>query len=108
MSDLLKFALVQRDDDFISRVAAAMLIHARYIHGTDVSVPSRDMGLYVEANPLVSIPEMVLSVAVNGTVIGNVDVARGVADASAVPDTDIQYVVGAEWEAVAEKAFPAS
>lgn len=107
MSDLLKFALVQRDETFVQRVSAAMLIYARYIDGNDMSVESKNMVDYVMENPLVPVREMVLTVAVNGTVTSKVSVAKGVADASGVPDTDITYVVESQWNVVAAKAFPA-
>lgn len=108
MSDLLKFAKIQKDEDFVARVSAAMLIHAREISGWDLSVPSRDMMVYVQGNPLVPVSDMVLTVAINPDVIADVDIAHGVADATEVKDTDIQFVVNSEWDNVAARAFPAA
>jgi len=108
MSNLLKFAKVQKNEDFISRVSAAMLIQARYLDATDadLSVPAQQLVEYVQANPMVPVPDMVLTAAVNGTVVSKVNIALGVADATEVPDTDIEYVVGAEWSNVAARVFP--
>jgi len=108
MSDLLKFARIQKNEDFIVRVTAAMLIRAREIGAWDMSAGQRQFVTYITDNPLFAVPAMVTAVAVNPTIIANVEIANGVADATAVPDGDIQFAVNEALFPVADKLYPAS
>jgi len=106
MSNLLKFARIQQNSDFVSRVAAATLIRARDIAGWELTTGQRSFITYVTGNPLVSVPDMVIAVATNAAVIGNVEIANGEADAVNVPDADIQFAVNENMFTVADKMFP--
>lgn len=106
MSNLLKFARIQQNEEFVSRVSAATLIRAREIGAWEMTDGQRAFITYVTDNPLVSVPAMVIAVATNTSVINNVNIADGVADAAEVPDGDIQFAVNENMFTVADKMFP--
>ena len=105
-SQLLKFARVRDDQEFKWRIGAAMTLKAQALENDgNVSAASRLLINWVLDNPLQVPFPMLAQVITNGTVAGNVSIADNVINTSAVPDGDIEYVVGATWDTVANLIF---
>jgi len=105
MSNLLKYARAKDDQNFIWRIAAAMMVHAQEIEHWDLPANQRAFVTWVFANPMVAHQTMVNHVATNTSIAANVVVENGAVSTDSVPDDDIQYVVNQAWDAVALSAF---
>jgi hypothetical protein len=105
MSNLLKYARARDDQNFIWRIAAAMMVHAQEIEHWELSNQQRALVTWVLANPMVAHQTMVNHVSTNTAIAANVVVENGAVTTDGVPDDDIQYVVNTAWEAVALSAF---
>jgi hypothetical protein len=105
MSNLLKFARLRDDREFVWRVAAAMSIRAQEIEAWDLDANQRALVEWVLNNPLTTPYAMLNQLAINPGILAQVSMEAGVIDASAVPDDDIQYVVNDRWITVAAAMF---
>ena len=106
-SNFLKMARARDDQDFVWRISAAMTVKAQYQAEFELNPASRAMTDWVLDHPMEELPRMVAFVSTNGTVAGKITVTDGAIDTSAVPDSDIEYVVGDRWDTVARLQFPA-
>ncbi|WVX88009.1 hypothetical protein SEA_TFORTROY_21 [Arthrobacter phage TforTroy] len=106
-TELLKYARSRDDQDFVWRVAAAMLIEARYKFDTnpDMSAEARQLMEWTLEHPLEAPPLMVAFVATDQSVAAGVTVADDTIDTSGATDSAIKYAVGASWETVARRMF---
>lgn len=104
-SMLLKYARAKDDQDFKWRIAAAMVLKAQEQEHWTLAPESRSLTDWVLANPMESHPTMVTHVSVNSTIAGAITIQNGVVDTSAVPDSDIIFAVGDQWDAVAASVF---
>lgn len=107
MSQLLKYARARDDQDFVWRIAAAMMVKAQEIEKWELTPESRQLVTFVIENPMEAVPAMVNHVSTNPAIAENVDVSNGTVNTSAVPDGDIQFVVGDKWDRVAETVYQA-
>jgi hypothetical protein len=105
MSNLLKYARAKDDQNFIWRIAAAMMVHAQEIEHWELSEQQRALVTWVMLNPMVAHQIMVNHVSTNTAIAANVIVENGAINTDSVPDDDIQYVVNQAWDAVAVSAF---
>lgn len=108
MADLfLRMARAKDDQNFVWRIAAAMTVKAQYQAEFNLSPSSRALTDWVLDHPMEDVPRMVAFVSTNGTVADKITITDGAIDTSAVPDTDIEYVVGDRWDTVARLEYPA-
>lgn len=105
--DLLKYTRARDDRNFIWRIAGAMVVKAQEIEEWDLSPESRQLVTNVIDNPMEVVPAMVNHVSTNPTIAANVSVNDGAVDTSAVPDSDILFVVGDKWDRVARSVYQA-
>jgi len=105
MSNLLKYARARDDQNFIWRIAAAMMVHAQEVEHWELPDQQRELVAWVLANPMVAHQTMVNHVSTNTAIAANVVVENGAVNTDNVPDDDIQYVVNGAWDAVALSAF---
>lgn len=109
MSELLKFARIRNDVEFVSRVGAAMSLHAQAIEPDgSLTNSARLLVNWVLDNPLEVPWPMLAQVITNGTVAENVTLENDVITGANVPDNDIKYVVGATWNTVADLIYSPS
>lgn len=104
MSNLLKYARAKDDQNFVWRIAAAMMVRAQEMEFWDLSVHSKSLVNWTLNNPMIAPAAMVNHVATNPQIAANVSVTPMI-DTSSVPDTDIQFVVNEKWDRVAESMF---
>lgn len=110
-TDLLKYARTRDDYQLQERVSAALMLEALYRVEAkpDQSVEAVAMTNWILDNPLQPIDLMVAFAATMPEVAAKVTLLEGGgADTSEVLDSDIKYIVGAKWNAVATKRFAAA
>lgn len=105
MSDLLKFARARDDQEFVWRIAAAMMVRAQETEFWDLPVNERSLVNWTLNNPMTAPPFMVNHVSTNASIAANVVAENGAISTSAVPDGDIQFVVNDKWARVANSMF---
>lgn len=105
MSDLLKYARARDDQDFIWRIAAAMMVRAQETEFWDLPVNERSLVNWTLNNPMTAPPFMINHVSTNSSIATNITVENGTVTTSGVPDGDIQFVVNEKWARVANSMF---
>lgn len=105
MSDLLKYARARDDQEFVWRIAAAMMVRAQETEFWEVTVNERSLINWVLNNPMAVPQTMVSHVATNATIAAGVVIENSAVDTSGIPDGDIQYVVNDKWARVANSLF---
>ncbi|UAJ15382.1 hypothetical protein SEA_NIOBE_21 [Arthrobacter phage Niobe] len=106
-TELIKYARARDDQDFVWRVAAAVLLEARYKFeaNPDMSAESRKLMDWSLDAPLTAPPLMVAFVAADPSVAAGVVVDNGAVITSGASDAAIKAAVGAAWETVARQMF---
>ncbi|QGZ17319.1 hypothetical protein SEA_POWERPUFF_21 [Arthrobacter phage Powerpuff] len=106
-TELIKYARARDDQDFVWRVAAAVLLEARYKFeaNPDMSAESRKLMDWALDSPLNAPPLMVAFVAADPAVAAGVVVDNGAVITSGASDAAIKTAVGASWETVARQMF---
>lgn len=106
-TELIKYARSRDDQDFVWRVAAAVLLEARYKFDAQPAMSAEAVQLVEWAldNPLTAPPLMVAFVASDPAVAAGVTIDNGAIDTSEASDAAIKYAVGASWETVARRMF---
>jgi hypothetical protein len=102
----LRIARARDDENFVMRISAAAQMKAQYQAEFDLSPASRALTDWVLEHPMEEVPRLVAFVSTNGTVVNNIAIVNNTIDTSAVPDSDIEYVVGDRWDVVAKLMFP--
>jgi hypothetical protein len=105
-SRFLRMARARDDEEFVQRIAAAMTLKALYQADFELIPESRAMTDWVLEHPMEALPRMVSFVSTNGSVVNSITIIDNAIDTSAVPDSDIEYVVGEKWDVVAKLQFP--
>lgn len=102
-SDLFETGRLINTPDFVTRVSAAMILHANTNLGT-LAGTSKNLAVYTLINPMVPEPSMIALVASDAAVLAAVTIDNGVvANIEALPDSAIKAVVAAKWGTVAAK-----
>lgn len=106
-TDLLKYARARDDQDFVWRVAAAVLLEARYKYEANppMSLEAHKLMDWALDAPLQAPPLMVAFVAADAAVAEGVVVDNGAVITSGASDAAIKAAVGASWETVARQMF---
>ncbi|UIW13505.1 hypothetical protein PQD80_gp21 [Arthrobacter phage Lizalica] len=106
-TELIKYARARDDQDFVWRVAAAVLLEARYKFEANpvMSLESRKLMEWALDSPLTAPPLMVAFVAADAAVASGVVVDNGAVITSGASDAAIKAAVGASWETVARQMF---
>lgn len=109
-TQLLKFARARDHQDFIWRVTAALTVKAQYMAEVpgDSTVEALAMRDWVLDNPMTPLEMMTAFAATMPEIAAKVTIDGGTVDTSHTLDTDITYIVGAKWEAVAQHRFGVS
>lgn len=105
MSDLLKYARARDDQDFIWRIAAAMMVRAQETEFWDLPVNERSLVNWTLNNPMTAPAFMINHVSTNSSIAANITVENGTVTTSGIPDGDIQFVVNEKWARVANSMF---
>lgn len=105
MSDLLKYAKARDDQEFVWRIAAAMMVRAQETEFWDLSVNERSLVNWTLNNPMVAPPFMINHLSTNPSIAASVVVENGMVSTSGIPDADIQFVVNEKWARVADSMF---
>ncbi|WVX87872.1 hypothetical protein SEA_BERRIE_21 [Arthrobacter phage Berrie] len=106
-TELIKYARARDDQDFVWRVAAAMLLDARYKFDANpvMSAEAHKLMDWTLENPLSAPPLMVAFVATDPAVAAGVTIENGAIDTSGASDAAIRAAVGFSWESVARRMF---
>lgn len=106
MSELLRLFQTLNDGQLAQRIQGACVKYAHELDGQD-DVDPLDAGFarLVLSNPFRMWHEQQLEAAANPAILANVVVQPGgeTVDSTAVPDTDIEFVVQSTWHKVAAK-----
>lgn len=106
MSELLRLFQTLNDGHLAQRIQGACVKYAHQLDGQD-DIDPLDAGFarLVLSNPFRMWHEQQLEAAANPTILANVIVREGgeTVDSTAVPDTDIEYLVQSTWRKVAVK-----
>jgi len=107
---LLKYARARDDSTFGLRVSAALMVEALYRVEAKpaMSVEAKAMMNWVLDNPLQPIELMNAFAATHQPISDAVTITDGAVSTAGVHDSDITYIVGAKWDAVATKRFTAA
>lgn len=108
-TELLKYARTRDDYQLRERITAALMVEALYRVEAkpDQTVEALSMTNWILDNPLQPIGLMTAFAATMPEIAAKVTIADGAVDTSEVLDSDIRYIVGAKWDAVAAKTFTA-
>ncbi|UIW13437.1 hypothetical protein SEA_AMYEV_21 [Arthrobacter phage Amyev] len=106
-TELIKYARARDDQDFVWRVAAAVLLEARYKFDANptMSLEARKLMDWALDSPLTAPPLMVAFVASDPNVAAGVTVENGAIDTSGASDAAIKAAVGYAWDTVARHMF---
>lgn len=106
-TNLLKYARARDDQEFVWRVAAAMILEAQYklSANPDMSAEAHALMDWVLDHPMTVTPLMLAFVSTNQAVASGVKIANDRVDTSGATDQAIRDAVGAAWEPVARRMF---
>lgn len=106
-TDLLKYARARDDQDFVWRVAAAVLLEARYKYEANpaMSLEAHKLMDWALDHPLEAPELMVSFVATAPDVAAGISLDNGAVNTSEASDAAIKAAVGASWETVARQMF---
>ena len=108
MSDLLKYARARDDQEFVWRIAAAMMVRAQETEFWDLPVNERSLVNWTLNNPMTAPPSMVNHISTNPAIAANIVTENGGVVTSGVPDGDIQFAVNEKWGRVSNSMFSES
>lgn len=103
-SNLLKYARARDDQNFVWRIAAAMMVRAQEMEFWELSQNSKSLVNWTLNNPMIAPAMMVNHVSTNPVIAAKI-VVTPVLDTSNVLDDDIQFVVNEKWDRVADSMF---
>lgn len=107
-SELLKMYRAMEEAELAQRVQGAAVKYALYLQASEEGdTPRAAFAEYVLDAPTRQIPEMLLQVVTNGTVLSAISMNYdGTTSSGNVTDTDISYVVEQTWLTVWERVNP--
>lgn len=102
-SDLFKTGRLINNEDFVTRVSAAMILHAQSLVTSPAS-SAKNLAIYTLIHPMRMESSMTALVASDPTVLAAVTMTDNVlVDMEALPDSAVKSVVAAKWAVVAAK-----
>jgi len=102
-SALYKMGRVVNLEPFVTRVKAAVLLHASTFPLGGAASEPKNFAIHILKNPNYEEVSMTALVAADPTVIGQVTLDGPIANVDAVTDDSIKAVVSARWNLVAAK-----
>lgn len=102
-SDLYKMGRVMNLEPFVTRVKAAVLLHASSMALGGTASTEKNFAIWVLKNPMADEPSMTALVASDPAVLSQVTLEGDLANVDAVTDASIKSVIAARWSLVSTK-----